>query len=162
MEFIAVKENVKALLAGCKPVIYDPHSLAGIEAKIYNITPDVAIVTGYDPIGGIVPDEKTIRTYNNSAMIILGFTGFEKETISEMLNENLQAFIHEVIVRDRIKKSKGKEISVEVGDCYEIVYNREWDDFTVVEPGRYVYPSFDTLKGACEHAYYQCYRDSKI
>lgn len=160
MEFIAVKENAKALLAGCKPVIYES-GCAGIEAKIYKITPDVTIVTGYDPMGGIVPDEKTIRTYNNSAMIILGFSGFEKETISEMLNENLQAFIHEVIVRDRIKKSKEKEISVEVGDCYEIVYNRVGDNFTVVEPG-YIYPCFDTLKGACEHVYYQCWRDSKV
>ena len=45
MEFIAVKENATALLAGCKSVIYES-SCAGVKAKIYEITPDVTIVAG--------------------------------------------------------------------------------------------------------------------
>ena len=86
--------NAQNLLRLENPIAYNSNR-EGWKYDVYAFG-NVAIITGYSPIGKIAPEYDTIRAYDKKARDILDNYGLTYEQQREQINGLIRAFIAEV------------------------------------------------------------------
>lgn len=86
--------GLQSMLSCMNPIAYTVRA-EGWASDIYEVSPDVAISTGYSPSGNVKPAYEVVKKYEDMAADVCNKTTAFNER-SELLKEVIEKFIAEV------------------------------------------------------------------